>query len=138
MALACAMRLEHGELGIRRGAGADDGTTSVDLGGAAERRNIRSRILDRALEHIGDGHRAILRDESAMHAIALRPPFVFDDERALHGVEIGVAPAIEAKMPGNGTIESGNGERILDQSAAVGSTQLQRRIDERWPDRPPD
>ena len=58
---ALLVRLEHGELGVGRRAGADDGAAAVDLGGAAERRGVRRGVLDHALEHLGDRHRAVRR-----------------------------------------------------------------------------
>src|SRR6266849_5349892 len=84
---------------------------------SATARKATSRL---SLEHLDHRHRTLVRDESAVHAIALRPPFVLDDECALHGVEIGVAPAIDAKMSGKGSIESGDRERVLHQRAGIG------------------
>ena len=70
--------------------------------------------------------------------MALRLPFVLDHERALHRIEPGVARAVDVKMTRNGAIERRNCNCILDQRAAVGRAQLQRRIDQRRADGPPD
>ena len=87
------VRLEHRKLGVGRRAGADDGAAAADLGRAAERLGVGGDVLDHAVEHLGDRDRARLGDEGAVHAVALRPPFVLDHDRALHRVEIGIALA---------------------------------------------
>ena len=113
-------------------AGADDSTAAVDLGRAAERRSVRRGVADHAFEHLADRYRAILGGEGSMHPVALRLPFVLDDNGATDRVEIGIAPTVDIEVPRQCAIERGDGNRILDQRAGIGRAQFQGRIVERY------
>src|SRR5262249_36562112 len=137
-ALFLPLQVEDSELRVRRGAGIDDGAAAADLGAAAERRRIRSDLVDHALEHLADRDGSLFGDEGGRPAVALRLTFVLDRDRALDRVEIAVAPAIDIEMTRQRAVERRDGNRILDQGAAIGRPQLERRIATRGPDRPPD
>ena len=98
-----------------------------DLGAAAERLGVGGRLLDHAVEHLGDRHGAFLGHEGAVHAVALRPPLVLDHDGARDRVDVGVAPGIVVEVPHQRAVERRDRDRILDQRAAVGRAQLQRR-----------
>ncbi len=132
------MRLEHRELSVGGRACADDGAAAPDLVAAAERVGIGRAVVDRPLQHVGDRDRARIGDESAVHAIALRAPLVLYHDRARDRVDLRVAPGIEDEMARQCAIERSDRDRIVDQGAAVGRAQLERRVIERGPDRPPD
>ena len=61
-----------------------------NLGEAAERLGVGGGLLDHLIDEIGDRDRAIVADEGAVHAVALRPPLVLDHDRAGDGVDVAV------------------------------------------------
>ena len=70
-----------------------------------------------------DRHRPVALDtrEGAVHAIALRPPFVLDDDRARHRIHVPVLPRVVGQPPHQRTIERRNGDRILDPRTESGA-----------------
>ena len=108
------MGVVNRELGVGRGARGGDCATAIDFAGTPERCRVCRGLIDRRFQHFGDGDGTILGRKNCVHTIALRLPFVLNNERTPDGRKIGIAPAVCIKVPGNGAVQRSNRDGILN------------------------
>ena len=128
---------KYSQLSIGRSSFHDDGAAIPHLLGAAERLGIRRNQVEDPVEHVADADAAGARHEGALHAVALGPPFILDRNRPVDDIEPGIVLGMAVQEADQGPIERRDRHRIVEAGAAIRRAQLQGRIFERGPDRPP-
>ena len=104
---------------------------------AIECLSISKDEVEHHVEQLGDGDSARARDEGALRAVALGPPFVFDRDSAVNDSKRDIVGRVGIKEADQTAIEGRDRNCILDPRAAIRRAQLQRRVLQRRPDCPP-